>query len=152
MAVQLEVTAVDFQPAEGVRYGERRDLYNDPWAKTRVFFWQERESILDGLALRHDRPFDEYRKLLPEVFKALGIEPVKARWSQRAGCSCPCSPGFILDVALGGIVSVTYGGRDDEAEKVAKTFRSTGVIVKRDGSLNDSQLLGALDGLLAARS
>src|SRR5690606_25287019 len=38
--------------------------------------------------------------LLPEVFKQLNGEPLKAHWSQYAGCSCPCSPGFILSDML----------------------------------------------------
>ena len=31
-------------------------------------------------------------------FDQLGIAPdTKVRWSQYAGCSCPCSPGFIVE-------------------------------------------------------
>jgi len=51
-------------------------------------------------------------ELKPFVKKALeklkagggGLEllntELKARWSQKAGCSCPCSPGFILEATV----------------------------------------------------
>src|SRR5690606_4723692 len=55
------------------------------------------ENFLHG---RHNRPYAAYRTLLPEGFKQLNVEPLKARWSQYAGCSCPCSPGFILSDML----------------------------------------------------
>ena len=48
---------------------------------------------------RNRRPFQLYREvLLPKVFKKLKLPPnIRASWSQKAGCSCGCSPGFILD-------------------------------------------------------
>jgi hypothetical protein len=65
--------------------------------KPRCYFFEKNESILAQLSRRHYRPYQEYRKLLPQVYEKAGF-PVdtKARWSKYAGCSCPCSPGFIL--------------------------------------------------------
>lgn len=81
--------------------------------KTRVYFFIKDENMLDNLFDRHFRPHKEYRKLLPEVLAKAGIvtnEPI--RWSQKAGCSCPCSPGFILGDSYGKTVYVTItGGR-----------------------------------------
>lgn len=63
----------------------------------RVYFFEKNESILAHLHRRHYRPHQEYRKLLPQVYAKLDFPSgVKAKWSQYAGCSCPCSPGFIL--------------------------------------------------------
>jgi len=63
----------------------------------RVYFFEKNESILAHLNRRHYRPHQEYRKLLPKVYEQLDFPlGVKAKWSQYAGCSCPCSPGFIL--------------------------------------------------------
>lgn len=47
---------------------------------------------------RYSNPHRMYRKMvLPQAFKRLGLPPdTVARWSQYAGCSCPCSPGFVL--------------------------------------------------------
>jgi len=63
----------------------------------RVYFFEKNESILAHLNRRHYRPHQEYRKLLPKVYEQLDFPlGVKAKWSQYAGCSCPCSPGFTL--------------------------------------------------------
>jgi len=67
--------------------------------KPRIYFFHSKESILDNLVNRHDRPYKLYREFLPEIFKKADIPAnTKARWSQYAGCSCPCSPGFIVEV------------------------------------------------------
>lgn len=65
----------------------------------RIYVWPKDESILDNLFFgRHNRPYKMYRELiLPTVFEELGWDPdTKVRWSQKAGCSCPCSPGFVV--------------------------------------------------------
>jgi hypothetical protein len=66
-------------------------------SKSRLYFFVE-ETILENLQKRHCRPYSEYRQLIPKIFKKLKI-PIntKAKWSQKAGCNCGCSPGFILD-------------------------------------------------------
>lgn len=68
--------------------------------KTRVYVFPQGETLLENLANRKSRPYTAYRKeVLPAVFRAMGLpENTRAKWSQYAGCSCPCSPGFVLDV------------------------------------------------------
>lgn len=78
------------------RKSERRGM------KSRIFFFHNNESILDNLINRHDRPQKAYRQLLPQIMEQNGFNG-KVRWSQRAGCSCPCSPGFIVDGWNGGV-------------------------------------------------
>jgi hypothetical protein len=56
---------------------------------------------------RRSRPYREYGKLLPEVFKQLNMEYSESRWSQKVGCDCGCSPGFILNNHFGYEVYVT---------------------------------------------
>lgn len=77
----------------------RRRDYRES-SKSRIYFDVSDETILDNLANRKSRPYTEYRKLLPTVFEALEFDPsdpnLKASWSQYAGCSCPCSPGFVI--------------------------------------------------------
>ena len=58
---------------------------------------------------RHTRPIAALRKLLPEALDKVDITFTKARWSQKAGCSCPCSPGFIIDTEGWEDVHVSYG-------------------------------------------
>ena len=83
----MQVTKVDVRKGE---FGK----------KTRVYVFPKGESLMDNLMNRKARPYTVYKKeVLPEVFRAMGLpENTKAKWSQYAGCSCPCSPGFVLDV------------------------------------------------------
>lgn len=69
-------------------------------AKTRVYVWPAKETILENLQNRRARPLAQWRKeVLPAVFEHLGLPSAlsKAKWSQSAGCACGCSPGFILE-------------------------------------------------------
>ena len=93
-------------------------LYNDekPYylsyrrRKTRVYVWPQNESILENLMNRHERPYTLYRKeIMPNVVSALDLPYAKWRWSQYAGCGCPCSPGFIIQTEDG--YPVSYDGR-----------------------------------------
>ncbi len=84
------------------KYGEGRNQSSQRPSRRRskaiLFVWPESEKGMEQFIYRHSRPVALYRALLPEIFKALGIPTdTKARWSQKAGCTCPCSPGFILD-------------------------------------------------------
>jgi hypothetical protein len=74
------------------QYSER------PSTRVKLFVFHRNETILENLMLRHRRPSDLYRKeVLPKVFKKLKLDPSRITWSQKAGCSCGCSPGFILN-------------------------------------------------------
>ena len=73
--------------------------------RTRMHFFPKGETVLDNLFNRHDRPVPEFRALVEQVVAQLPpLDPKfgterrleSHRWSQRAGCSCGCSPGFIL--------------------------------------------------------
>lgn len=68
-------------------------------AKPRLYVGIEDESVLENFAYRTNRPTAIYRQALPEILRRVGL-PVdtKAVWNQKAGCSCGCSPGFVLDV------------------------------------------------------
>ena len=81
---------------ERSRYSGNGNNYRGYFSKPKIYIWPEDESILDNLMNRRSRPYQFYRKeVLPEVFKQLGWDPdTKVRWSQYAGCTCPCSPGF----------------------------------------------------------
>jgi hypothetical protein len=75
--------------------------------KTKVYIFESGENILDNLANRHSRPHVAYRKeVLPLVKEWLKtnqpeVEDLEVTrsisWSQKCGCKCGCSPGFILD-------------------------------------------------------
>ena len=76
---------------------------NDAWGpsgvtkRTRIYVFPKGETVLANLENRHQRPYNVYRKeVIPAVLEHLGTPDAKVSWSQRAGCSCPCSPGFVI--------------------------------------------------------
>lgn len=53
-----------------------------------------KESLYDNLVNRTSRPSRALGKLVRPALKALGYNSTIG-WSQTAGCSCPCSPGWV---------------------------------------------------------
>ncbi len=88
----------------------------DTWksSKTRLYISSDIWETEIGKAATSDAEVAEinkvvirrYRKVLPEILKQAGIPEAKASWSWKAGCSCGCSPGFILDKNYGMVISV----------------------------------------------
>lgn len=108
-------------------------------AKPRVYFFTEGESVRDYLLNRHNRPQKFYRTFIPEILKQHGLAAdTKAVWSQKAGCSCGCSPAFILQVEPEKFffknIYVTIG---DPAEVVKKKIAAD--IKKAQDSVNIKQ-------------
>lgn len=90
-------------------------------AKARMYFHVVGETILENLVERHCRPVAQYREVMPEVIAAAGLHPsTKVSWSRFAGCSCPCSPGFIVkDHSRFDVwVDVEYVLNDEEKEEL----------------------------------
>lgn len=71
--------------------------------KHHVFIWPEGESLIENLANRRSRPVKEYRAVVNKVLEDHDVDTSKVivKWSQRAGCGCGCSPGFVVDGWLG---------------------------------------------------
>jgi len=61
-----------------------------------AYFFHDKESIADNFVNRRQRPYEVYKYLLLELLHKEGITGVKPQWRQRCGCSCGCSPGFVL--------------------------------------------------------
>lgn len=77
------------------RYTSHRS--NEYGKAPRMYVSVSDESIIDNLANRRRRPYNVYKTLIHSsgIGRVLNLgSPL--RWSQHAGCSCPCSPGFIL--------------------------------------------------------
>lgn len=68
------------------------------YSRGRVFVWVKDESIFENLQNRTTRPTEQYRLIALGALKQAGfdIDSFKLVWSQKAGCSCPCSPGFVI--------------------------------------------------------
>jgi len=77
----------------------------------KVYVSPKGDTVLSQLFDRHDRPHKLYREIVKDrVEKELrdaGLLPegqkFGMRWSQYCGCSCPCSPGFIVSGTTTGV-------------------------------------------------
>lgn len=83
------------------RYGkrERGDT------KLLVHFSRMGQTVLENLEERHIELTDLFRYKWAEIFRLAGREDlvtalanglIKVKWDQYAGCSCPCSPAFVV--------------------------------------------------------
>lgn len=78
-----------------------RQAYEHPRRNGRVtvYVTPQGESIMEQfLAGRHTRPYKAWKPVVKDfLVKFLGFnEDIKVSWSQTAGCTCPCSPGFVI--------------------------------------------------------
>ena len=65
-------------------------------AGTRVYVDEIGETIIENLVNRGARPVKAYKAIVLETLQHIDINDKRIAWSQRAGCSCGCSPGFVL--------------------------------------------------------
>lgn len=82
---------------EGATLTIRTRRYDKGYDKApRMYVGVSDETLFDNLANRKRRPYNVYKTLLhsSDVKRVLNVGNLQ--WSQYAGCSCPCSPGFIL--------------------------------------------------------
>jgi hypothetical protein len=89
----------------------RENGQKDRFSKSRIYIDVQGETIMDNLMNRKSRPYQQYKALMPMIFELLNIEPKPVAWSQYAGCSCPCSPGFIIKEGDRGVdywITITY--------------------------------------------
>ncbi len=95
----IEVTLIRRQPPHPV-YRNGQSWMSGTWreyeAASRVYVGPAGESVLANLVYRASRPVKVYRKAATAALDAMHLEGRKLEWSRTAGCSCGCSPGFIL--------------------------------------------------------
>jgi len=83
-------------------YSEVQALWKNQYKKSRVYFFPKGENILENLKNRHFRPWKAYKEAIGPVLEKMGLpSDTKVRWSQKAGCPCGCSPGFVVDTDHG---------------------------------------------------
>lgn len=92
--------------------------WRDRQQKVRVYIGVQGENVWDNLLNRFDRPYVLYREeVMPKVLEHLELPPdTKFRWSQKAGCSCGCSPGFVVDCHRRLDVWATVEAADPESD------------------------------------
>ena len=70
-------------------------------AKPRAYVFLDEETVAQNFGARFNRPYKVYRPLVLKALEDLGIEGAKISWRQKAGCTCGCSPGFVIDLPDG---------------------------------------------------
>ena len=98
LTIETPTAHVDIYRRRWTRNTTRREMY----AKPRLYVGSDAAfSLVEDLENRTRRPFKVWREALRDLFDELNyagihVDFAASRWSQHAGCSCPCSPGFIL--------------------------------------------------------
>jgi hypothetical protein len=116
----------------------RARAYNakDRHAKTKVYFFNEDESVLEDFGNRVARPKDLYKTYLADVADKLGQpRTTKFSWSQKAGCRCGCSPGFTCGESWGKDVFVTLTGAPKTNDNPEDLVRSVSRVQQLTGQL-----------------
>jgi hypothetical protein len=93
--VRLEIVSV----RKNERTWAAEKIYRAMNKAPRIYFWVENYNPIEEMrsGYRWNKPHIEYRRMLPEVFRQIDLpENLKVTWSQKAGCPCGCSPGFII--------------------------------------------------------
>lgn len=107
--VAVEVTVRERSFPWESKYGTDREYR----AATRVYVG-ETESLAQNLMNRHSRPVKAYRAAAMAALNEIGLDQAKLAWSQKAGCSCGCSPGFVLKNQDNRGVAWSPGGRNTD--------------------------------------
>lgn len=77
-------------------YHRSRRASERPDGHSIVYVSVKGETVLDNFVNRRSRPYQALRPIVIEELKKANIQFESIRWSQNAGCSCGCSPGFII--------------------------------------------------------
>jgi hypothetical protein len=86
-------------PGASVLIIERYRTYERGWNNAPRMYVDANETfnVIEDLMNRHRRPYATWRKAIRTALAKVDIDLSKMAWSQKAGCSCPCSPGFVLN-------------------------------------------------------
>lgn len=82
--------------------------YAEPNRKMRIYLFPKNEGVWENFEKRWNRPVATWNKIALQVLDKYGFTDCKISFSQKAGCTCGCSPGFIADVKNGRELFITY--------------------------------------------
>ena len=87
--------------------------------KMKLYFFPKNQSLIETIMKRYNSPSDLWKKLGSEAMAELGyrIKDNKLSFSQKAGCSCGCSPGLITTKRTGKSWYITYSLKKKVARK-----------------------------------
>ena len=101
-----------------------------PSGKSQIGVSVEGESLWDDFENRTSRPHTLWAPVIKAKLIELGWPAdVKLRWSQKAGCSCPCSPAFFITGGPIGIdFTVTIMADEVQADADEKAHRHAALV------------------------
>lgn len=76
--------------------------------KMRIHLFPQNETIIENLQNRRNRDRSLWRKISLLTLHNLNLSNVKLTFSQKAGCFCGCSPGFIANLKNGQELFINY--------------------------------------------
>ena len=107
MEIDLAAAEAEVTLPDGTRVHWRRNDDN-PRRRTRIHVDTAKFSVLEDLTNRLRRPHQVWRPMVAAALTQLGYPQARFYWSQYAGCTCPCSPGFIINNVA--YPSLSHGG------------------------------------------
>lgn len=110
-----------------------RSEYNERKNRSRVYIWIDDEGTVENLVNRVNRPVALWKKIALAGLREFGltIESIGGlQWSQYAGCSCACSPGFIVKQNLTGYdFHINVKSKSNEVVTSDKAITKRAVVV-----------------------
>jgi len=94
---------------DGMKFNTTSHIQRDkPGKKMRVYLFPTNENAMDNYLNRRNRDRSVWRKITLQVMREYGFQNSKITFSQKAGCGCGCSPGFIVDIKNGLEMFINY--------------------------------------------
>lgn len=125
---------------------DRKPSDHDYNGKAKCYVWPKGENVIENLFVgRLNRPYELYKaEVVPAVREAL-VEKLGERaleckfaWRQNAGCSCGCSPGFVLDMGWGFDVFVDVEADGDAAAVVPEAKDALDALREAQAGIRES--------------
>lgn len=133
--VTITINGVEQQVEVRVRYS-----FDERWGKKpRVFVEVADEGLVENLENRRNRPVKVYSKIVRAALAEANIGIEKLLWSQYAGCTCACSPGFILTTTG---AKIGYRQHDEYAQCSIWVVIKKQPLVQNDGYITPLENYG----------
>lgn len=88
---------------------QTRNNYRQMRRKSRISVWtDDNMNVMEHLVNRRRRPHTEWKKFIVPVLEEMGIDTKGMTWNQYAFCTCPCSPGFVLNSTIKQVAGTKY--------------------------------------------
>jgi hypothetical protein len=102
MKLKLSIDGMKFNTTSHIQH------YGMSHKKMRIYLFPKNETIRENIENRRNRDRNLWRKITLQIMKEYGFQNIEMTFSQKAGCACGCSPGFIVDIKNGLEMFINY--------------------------------------------